>query len=91
MKKLGKTIFEVVAGLVLWALLFIGIFVIALFSPSLAHFLWFGLAALLSWVAYWGVKRSIQKPKQLICPNGCNVTQTGSKFCGQCGAKLIWR
>ena len=91
MKKLGKTIFEVVMGLILWAVLLIGIFVIALFSPSLAHFLWLGLAVLLSWTAYWGVKRSIQKPKQLICPNGCHSIQKGTNYCGQCGAKLIQR
>jgi hypothetical protein len=29
--------------------------------------------------------------KQLICPNGCNIKQEGSKFCGQCGSRLIWR
>lgn len=31
------------------------------------------------------------KTKSLVCPNGCKVIQTGSKFCGQCGAKLIGR
>jgi uncharacterized membrane protein YiaA len=31
------------------------------------------------------------KSKQLVCPNGCNITQAGSKFCGQCGAKLVWK
>jgi hypothetical protein len=29
--------------------------------------------------------------KQPICPKGCNIKQEGSNFCGQCGAKLIWR
>jgi hypothetical protein len=38
-------------------------------------------------------KFTVEKPrsKLLVCPNGCNITQTGSKFCGQCGAKLILR
>ena len=27
----------------------------------------------------------------LICPNGCNITQAGSNFCGQCGSRLIRR
>lgn len=91
MKKIGRTIFEVVVSLILWALFFIGILIIAIFSPSLAHFLWFGLIAILAWVAYWGVKRRIQKPKQLICPNGCNLVQKGTNYCGRCGARLIWR
>lgn len=34
---------------------------------------------------------SHRKSKQLICPNGCNITQAGSKFCGQCGSKLIMK
>lgn len=41
-----------------------------------------------------GKKKTIDdktKPKQLVCPNGCNVTQAGSKFCGQCGSRLMWR
>jgi hypothetical protein len=27
--------------------------------------------------------------RQLVCPNGCAITQTGSKFCGQCGSRLV--
>lgn len=90
MGKLGKTIFEVVAGLILWALFFIGILVIALFSPSLAHFLWFGLIALVSCVAYLGVKKRIQKPKYPTCPNKCKIVQNSGYYCAQCGAPLIW-
>jgi len=26
-----------------------------------------------------------------VCPNGCNIPQAGSNFCGQCGNKLIRR
>lgn len=89
MKGIGKTIFEVVISLILWAVLLIGVFVIAIFSPSVAHFVWFGLVVLLSWTAYWGVKRSLQKPKQLICPNGCDIVQEGTNYCGHCGARLI--
>ena len=75
MKGLGKTIFEVVISLILWAVLLVGVFVITIFSPSVAHFVWFGLAILLSWTAYWGVKKSIQSKKQLVCPNGCDIVQ----------------
>lgn len=31
------------------------------------------------------------KPKQLVCPNGCNVAQQGTNYCGRCGTRLIWR
>jgi hypothetical protein len=41
-------------------------------------------------VGMWlGMRKA--KTKSLVCPNECNITQTGSKFCGQCGARLIWR
>jgi len=40
---------------------------------------------------YFGWRAAHPKRKRLVCPNGCNITQAGSKFCGQCGAKLIWR
>ena len=29
------------------------------------------------------------KPKQLVCPNGCNIVQQGTNYCGLCGARLI--
>ena len=91
LKKFGKTIFEIAVSIVLWVLFIMGILVISIFSPSLAHYLWFGLVAFLACVAYLGVKRSIQGRKRLICPNGCVVKQSGSRFCGQCGASLIIR
>ncbi|MGA7677330.1 MAG: hypothetical protein WCA51_03020 [Dehalococcoidia bacterium] len=31
------------------------------------------------------------KLKQLVCPNGCNVVQQGTNYCGRCGTRLIWR
>lgn len=37
------------------------------------------------------IKTGKTKLKQLVCPNGCAITQTGSKFCGQCGSRLVWR
>ena len=36
-----------------------------------------------------GIRKT--KRRSLVCPNGCNITQAGSKFCGLCGARLIWR
>lgn len=28
-------------------------------------------------------------PRRLVCPNGCNIAQEGTKYCGLCGARLI--
>lgn len=36
-----------------------------------------------------GIRKT--KTKYLVCPNGCYITRAGSKFCGLCGAQLIWR
>jgi hypothetical protein len=40
---------------------------------------------------YFGWKAAHPKRKYLVCPNGCNITQAGSKFCGQCGSLLVRR
>ena len=32
-----------------------------------------------------------EQHQQLVCPNGCNIKQEGTKFCGQCGSRLVWR
>jgi hypothetical protein len=37
----------------------------------------------------WKLSHQKPKPKYLVCPNGCNITQAGSKFCGQCGTRLV--
>ena len=29
------------------------------------------------------------KAKNLVCPNGCNVAQQGTNYCGLCGVRLI--
>lgn len=42
-------------------------------------------------IGMWLGLSKAKTKKQLVCPNGCNITQTGSKFCGHCGAQLIWR
>jgi hypothetical protein len=89
MKKLGKTIFEIVISLILWFLFFCGIVVISIISPTLAHYIAFGGLALFSWVAYWAVKKRTHRQKHFICPNRCNIVQQGTNYCGLCGTRLI--
>lgn len=36
-----------------------------------------------------GIRKT--KTKNLVCPNRCNITQSGDKFCGACGARLVWK
>jgi hypothetical protein len=51
-----------------------------------------GLTSIISVpLMYFGWRASHPKKKRLVCPNGCNMVQEGTNYCGQCGAKLIWR
>jgi uncharacterized membrane protein len=83
-----------------WIGFFLGVCVviIAIAIGLAAEDPWFGVGYRLGLTAIISVpllligwKVSHPKKKCLVCPNGCNITQAGYKFCGQCGSRLVRR
>lgn len=76
----------------------ISITILAVMVASVAPNSWFNMGRAFGFaivfmlpliILGWGLAHL--KPKHLVCPNGCNITQSGTKFCGQCGSRLVRR